>query len=281
MPDVRSLHRGAVAVAEYACGADAPAAPVTEVHAAWSISYVRRGSFGCTCRGRRHELVPGSILVGRPGDEYVCSHEHHHGGDVCLAFFFAPEVADEVRHKRVPWTSDALPASPALTAVADLAEAVLAGGHDAALDELGLLLAARYRASVGTRRRTPQRPGAHDRRRVVRSALWIDTHSAQPIALDAMAGAAGLSPFHYLRVFASVLDVTPHQYLVRCRLRNAARLLADTPCSVTDAALAAGFADLSNFVRTFRRTVGLTPGAFRAAARGNRKILQARLAPLA
>lgn len=281
MPDVRSLHRGAVSVAEYACRADALATPVAEMHAAWSISTVRRGSFGCTCRGRRHELVPGSVLIGRPGDEYVCTHEHHRGGDACLAFFFAPDVADEVRHARTPWMSDALPPTLALTAVADLAEAVLRGGHDAAIDEVGLLLAARYRNSVGSTRRPPQAPKPLDRKRVVRSALWIDTHSAEPIALDAMATAAGLSPFHYLRVFASVLDVTPHQYLVRCRLRKAARQLADTACSVTDVALDAGFADLSNFVRTFRRSVGLTPTAFRAAARGDRKILQARLAPLA
>jgi AraC-like DNA-binding protein len=47
---------------------------------------------------------------------------------------------------------------------------------------------------------------------------------------------------------------------------------------VTGVALDAGFADLSNFVRTFRRAAGVSPGQFRRAARGDRKILQDRLA---
>jgi AraC-like DNA-binding protein len=80
-----------------------------------------------------------------------------------------------------------------------------------------------------------------------------------------------------LRVFASVLGLTPHQYLVRSRLRHAARLLADEARSITDVALDVGFGDLSNFVRTFHRAAGVSPGTFRRAARGDRKIFQDRL----
>jgi AraC family transcriptional regulator len=71
--------------------------------------------------------------------------------------------------------------------------------------------------------------------------------------------------------------VTPHQYLVRSRLRNAARLLADQDRPVTDVAYDVGFGDLSNFVRTFHRAAGVSPGRFRAMARGERKILQERI----
>lgn len=120
-----------------------------------------------------------------------------------------------------------------------------------------------------------------DRRWPVRTALWIDAYVHAPIALAACAREAGLSPFHLLRLFANVLGVTPHQYLVRARLRHAARLLADDWRSITDVALEVGFADLSNFVRTFRRAAGVSPRSFRRAARGERKILQERLQPLA
>ena len=68
-----------------------------------------------------------------------------------------------------------------------------------------------------------------------------------------------ISPFHFLRLFSSVLGVTPHQYLVRSRLRHAARLLADDDSSVTDVAYDVGFGDLSNFVRTFHRAAGVSP----------------------
>src|SRR5439155_16939749 len=92
------------------------------------------------------------------------------------------------------------------------------------------------------------------------------------------AGEAAVSPFHFLRVFRDVLGVTPHQYLVRCRLRRAPRMLADDGRSVTDVALDVGFADLSNFVRTFHRAAGASPRDFRRAAKGDRKIFQDRLA---
>ncbi|HEX9602943.1 MAG TPA: helix-turn-helix domain-containing protein [Myxococcales bacterium] len=56
---------------------------------------------------------------------------------------------------------------------------------------------------------------------------------------------------------------TPHQYLVGARLRRAARLLLTTSLPVTEVALEAGFGDLSNFIRTFRRAAGRSPRAFR------------------
>jgi AraC-like DNA-binding protein len=117
-----------------------------------------------------------------------------------------------------------------------------------------------------------------DRRRAVETAEWIEAHSHQDIDLDAAADQAGLSPFHFLRLFADVLGVTPHQYLVRSRLRHAARLLSDGDSAVTDIAYDVGFNDLSNFVRTFHRAAGVSPTAFRDAVRGKRKIFQARTA---
>jgi AraC-like DNA-binding protein len=81
-----------------------------------------------------------------------------------------------------------------------------------------------------------------------------------------------------LRLFSGVLGVTPHQYVVRSRLRRAARLLAEEDKGVTDIAYDVGFGDLSNFVRTFHRAAGMSPLKFRQASRGMRKIFQERLA---
>jgi AraC-like DNA-binding protein len=117
-----------------------------------------------------------------------------------------------------------------------------------------------------------------DRRRAVETALWIDAHSHRPIDLEDAAAQAGISPFHFLRLFRHVLGVTPHQYLVRSRLRHAARRLADDDSPITDIAYDVGFGDLSNFVRTFHRAAGASPLRFRQASRGDRKIFQERLA---
>ena len=100
------------------------------------------------------------------------------------------------------------------------------------------------------------------------TALWIEANSRREIDLEDAAAQAGISPFHFLRLFSAVLGVTPHQYLVRSRLRHAARLLADDGRPVTDVAYDVGFADLSNFVRTFHRAAGVSPRRFRQASRG-------------
>ena len=105
-------------------------------------------------------------------------------------------------------------------------------------------------------------------------AHWIDDHAGEAVSLEDAAGRAGLSAFHFLRVFSATLGVTPHQHLLRARLRRAARLLAEEDRPITDVALECGFADLSNFVRTFRRAAGLPPAAFRRASRGERRIVQ-------
>ena|SRR5437870_6010685 len=81
-----------------------------------------------------------------------------------------------------------------------------------------------------------------------------------------------------IALFSRVLGVTPHQYLVRSRLRHAARLLADDARSITDVAFDVGFGDLSNFARTFHRAAGVSPRVFRQASKGARKLLQDRLA---
>jgi AraC family transcriptional regulator len=114
--------------------------------------------------------------------------------------------------------------------------------------------------------------------RAVRAALWLEAHSHESVDLEQAAAEAGLSCFHFLRLFARVLGVTPYQYVVRSRLRNAARLLAADARSITDVAIDVGFADLSNFVRMFHRAAGVSPRGFRQAARGERKILGKRLA---
>jgi AraC-like DNA-binding protein len=272
------LQHDTIRVSEYRCSAGPDDAPFTELHHRHSISYVRRGSFGCRTRGRSFELVAGSILVGHPGDEYVCSHHHHACGDECLSFFLAPELVETVGDQAGVWRSGCIAPLPELMVLGELAQAAATGRSDIGLDEVGLALTARFVGVVRGRPQKPTRALARDRRRAVEAALWIDAHSHQPINLERAAGEAGLSPFHFLRLFSSVLGVTPHQYLVRSRLRHAARLLAGDGRPITDVAYDVGFADLSNFVRTFHRAAGVSPRAFRQASRGDRKILQERLA---
>jgi AraC-like DNA-binding protein len=267
-----------LAIYDYRCQVGVGAKPFVEQHGRSSISFVRKGSFGYRTRGRHYDLVAGSVLVGRAGDDYVCSHDHV-CGDECLSLQLAPELVEAIGDDDAIWSVGALPPMPELMVLAELADAAAARRSEIAADEAGLLMAARFvQVAGGIADKKPAINPARDRRRAVEAALWLEQHAHQAVDLDAVSQQAGLSPFHFLRLFARVLGVTPHQYLVRCRLRHAARLLADPTRSVTDVALDVGFQDLSNFVRTFRRAAGVSPRAFRTCAKGERKILQERIA---
>jgi len=271
----------AFAVFDNRCSSGPADAPFTEQHKRSSISYVRRGSFGYRRRDQAFELVAGSVLVGRAGAEYRCTHDHHAGGDECLSFDLAPAVVEWIGGGSEVWQIGCVPPLPELMVAGELAQTAAEGRGDISLEEAGWLFITRSVDAVAGRRRRTPRLHPRDRRRAVEAALWLDENAHEPLNLDRVARTAGLSAFHFLRLFAQVLGVTPHQYLVRARLRRAARLLADEDRSVTDVALDVGFADLSNFVRTFHRAAGVSPGAFRAAARGNRKFFQERFSALA
>ena len=278
MPTKTILKTGSLTVFDYRCSAGPHDRPYVEVHSGHSVSYVRRGSFGCRTQGSSFELVAGSMLIGHPGDEFMCTHDHHVCGDECLSFHFTRELTETIGGRGEHWRVGAMPPLPELMVLGELGQAVARGESEIGLDEIGMLLAARFVDTVSARHRAPPEASARDRKRAVDTAMWMESCSHEELDLERAAQEAGLSPFHFLRLFAKVLGVTPHQYLVRLRLRHAARLLADEERPVTDVALDVGFADLSNFVRTFHRVSGVSPGQFRRAAKGDRKILQEKLA---
>jgi AraC-like DNA-binding protein len=275
---VRSLFSSAsLAVVDYRCAARPGEAPFTEEHGSHAVAYVRKGSFGYRYRGRAHELVAGSILVGDRGDEYLCTHNHA-VGDECLSVHLQPALVDELGAARGLWRTGCVPPLPELMVLGELAQAAATGASGLGVDEAGLMLVARVAALATERAPREATVTARDRRRAVEAALFLEAHAHEEIDLEGTAAASGLSPFHFLRLFAKVLGVTPHQYLVRSRLGRAARLLCDEERAITDIAYDVGFGDLSNFVRTFRRAAGISPRQFRRAAAGDRKIFQVRIA---
>ncbi|HKM99404.1 MAG TPA: AraC family transcriptional regulator, partial [Candidatus Binataceae bacterium] len=108
---------------------------------------------------------------------------------------------------------------------------------------------------------------SRDRARIARVLRQMESSFAQPHTLASLARIAGLSRYHFLRTFKCVTGITPHQWLLRARLRDAAQRLARRADAVTEIALDTGFEDLSNFIRSFRAEFGVSPRRYRAAAR--------------
>src|SRR6202042_1934601 len=178
------LNHRSISVLDFRCTAEPGEKPFTEQFGCHSVSYVRKGSFGCQSRGRTFELVTGSVLVGFPGDEYVCTHDHHICGDECLSFFLEPELVETVGDRREAWRVGAAPPLPELMVLGELAQAAADGRSDIGLDEIGQLFASRFVEVVSGRSEKSQAASARDRRRAVETALWLDAHSHQQIDLE-------------------------------------------------------------------------------------------------
>jgi AraC family transcriptional regulator len=94
-------------------------------------------------------------------------------------------------------------------------------------------------------------------------ADYVEANLDRNIGLNDLAQLAGLSRFHFLRAFKKTTAETPYQYLLRRRIERAQALLTEGSLSVTEIASAVGFKDSTQFIRTFRTKVGVTPGKYR------------------
>jgi AraC-like DNA-binding protein len=109
----------------------------------------------------------------------------------------------------------------------------------------------------------PRIRGGLPPRTVRRVREYIEAHLEENLSIQTLAETAGLSPAHFARAFKQSEGVTPHDYLVLCRVRRAQELLADTDMPLSHIALAAGFADQSHLARRFKEHVGVTPSSYR------------------
>ena len=130
-------------------------------------------------------------------------------------------------------------------------------------EELAFGLIERVIALTASDRRAPAAPSGREAKRVIEAIRLVESDAARPLELKAMAAAAGMSKYHFLRVFRRLTGMTPHRYLISARLRRAALALASSRRPVIAIALDAGFGDLSTFNKTFRAVFDLTPTRYR------------------
>jgi AraC-like DNA-binding protein len=253
-------------VEDVLCTAGPQDRPFEEQHATFNIAVVAAGSFQYRSSAGNTLMTPGSLLLGNAGQCYECGHEHH-AGDRCISFRFDPAYFQEIaglpgteRTFNVPRVPPIRPLSSALAR----AFAGLTRG-EVSWEELSLQLAA------ATLRLTRGMPAGHHAAppsvvaRVSQVVRRIEHESGAALTLRGLSREAGTSPYHFLRIFQQQTGVTPHQYLLRARLRAAALRLITEPVRIIDIAYDCGFGDLSNFNRAFRAEFGMSPRAYRAS----------------
>jgi AraC-like DNA-binding protein len=258
--------------------------PFEERHSAVSVAIVLAGTFQYRSAASAELMAPGSVMLGNVGQCFECGHEHG-SGDRCVSFHYLPgyfeRVALDAGDRSVNPTFPALrlPAVRHLSSLVARATAALILPVDIAWEEFGIELAARTIHALNGTSRKSNCMAAAALARVTDIVRLIERHPGGELTLGVLSREAGLSPYHFLRTFTRVTGLTPHQYVLRARLREAAIRLADSPAAapskVLDIAFDSGFADLSTFNRAFRAEFGVSPRAYRRASWLRQKLIHA------
>jgi AraC family transcriptional regulator len=128
-------------------------------------------------------------------------------------------------------------------------------------DALALYLA----SPTAAQPKTGRMPGV----RLNRVVEFIHANLERNIHLEELAQAAGMSAYHFAKLFKSSTGSSPHKYVLQCRLERAKQLLRDSLLSLSEVSLLCGFADQSHLTNVFRRFVGVAPSRYRAVAQEN------------
>jgi AraC-like DNA-binding protein len=243
-------------VTDVVCTSGPQDRPFEEQHNSVLIAAVIEGSFQYRSAHCSEIMAPGSLLLDNYGQYFECRHDHG-TGDRCVSFQYAPEfferagVSGQFPVRRIP---------PTAVLSRQVVEARLAAqlpsvdfeelAHEMASAVLQVLGKTNYEKGVAT---------AADERRISATLRFIQANLGEPLPLDKLALTAKMSEFHFLRMFKQVMRVTPHQFILRSRLREAALRLKTTRDEVLQIALNTGFWDLSNFNHAFRSEFGMSP----------------------
>jgi AraC-like DNA-binding protein len=225
------------------------------------VNFVEAGSFRVRTTGAWQEVGPGALFVTTPGLEFSCAHDEDHPGDRCFSVSFSEEVVESAR-SFILLAEAPVRALTNRQAYLQRALRDCVPGDEARAESLGgALLWSLSAGAVGQRLYRPRRMAWYAAR-VDRAKAMIEARYAEPLSLSTLARDAGMSLFHFARVFAELEGRPPHRFLTDVRLAHARARLREG-AGVTDTCYAVGFASLSHFVTTFRRHYGTRPSDVR------------------
>ncbi|MGQ7816631.1 AraC family transcriptional regulator [Pseudomonas sp. A46] len=234
-------------------------------HDAFAVGAILQGVGGYQCRGVRHALPAGTLSLMNPEEPHT---GHAESERLVYRMLYVEEsrLPALLGRKRLPTGFRELNPTDDGAVAAGLARLAEAFERADALTLESELLDVLERVFVRHGGLRPAAPAPRDGgvTRILRD--YLETHHAEAVSLERLAGLVQRHPRHLIEAFRRAYGVPPHTYLLQRRVREAKRLLLDGQPPL-EVALALGFYDQAHFSGTFKRFTGVTPGQFRHAAR--------------
>ncbi|MGX5820617.1 helix-turn-helix domain-containing protein [Chitinophaga lutea] len=253
-----------------ACGTSRP-----EYTHCFSISFVRTGNFLFNVFRHSFDSYNGCVLITKPGYEHTVTHAHEIP-DECTIIEFKPGFYAQLLecYGRQPFFQNADKDCALIKVTAEteflhyqIVRSILTN-QPGKLEIDGLVLQVIERTLGTVTDFIPDTPlGDRLKRnhlRTVETAKdYMMREFSSDISLTDVAAACCVSPFHFSRIFKTITDSSPHQFLLSIRLKNAELLLKSTAAPVADVAFASGFNSVDHFTASFSQKYNCSPAKFR------------------
>jgi AraC-like DNA-binding protein len=228
-----------------------------------SLSFVLRGSFTIRAASKDFQVTPRALFATRPGLAYRTTHSESCPTDVCLSVDYRPEFFGD----QAPGNGPDFPVLELTNRTAylrwRLLRAIAQHPRGDLLDDIGVdLLAAVFRPEPEAKLFS-EGSLAWYAERIEGARTLIEESFQERHSLLSLSRAAGMSPFHFARVFRSLTGTPPARYLLHVRLERARSMLRRGR-PVTEVSYDCGFRNLSYFTRAFRKRYRTPPSAIRA-----------------
>ena len=220
-------------------------------HDYYVIGYMEAGERTLSCGDREYRVGEGTLLLFRPGESHACVQR---GGALDYRGLNIPEAAMARWAGEAPRFPSGVVLDPDLARLFRRLHEGIMSGAPGGEEELRCLL-----RGLRQRGEPPAAPAC--REEVERACAFMERHRGERVSLDQVCRCAGLSKSALLRAFVEAKGVTPYNYLENIRVGEAQRLL-EQGVPPAEAALRTGFSDQSHLTNTFRRFLGLPPGAY-------------------
>lgn len=232
-----------------------------------TITFVLEGGLVESFGNHEHKCLPFSLLLKPAG----ASHTNRYSTRGARSFII--EITQEAAGSIEPFVNfEGLAPQTGTGALApiafDLYRTILSTTEETALDaeELALELLQRGKSKL------VDQAGLHPPGWLSEIAEYIREYHAEKLSLTHLANRAGFHPLHLTRMFRKYYGLSIGDFVRRCRIDRAVKLLACPDASTSQIALILGYSDQSHFTRAFKRETGYLPGQFRCQTQLHRKI---------